>query len=141
MRRHVAILLVALLGVAACGTAGPRSYPLSPALARRLERAGLCRDPHRNRHRRREVLCAPRPDGGRTGVATFDSHRSAVRSIALARETARFIGCDVHASGGRLTFVIGPRFVVAGSDRPAAVARTLHAHVVEPPASCTPATS
>jgi hypothetical protein len=87
------------------------------------------------------VLCAERADGGRTGLATFVSHRSALRSIALARDSARFIGCDLHASRGTLTFVIGPRFVVAGSDRPAAVARTLHGRVVEPAASCLPTTT
>jgi predicted small lipoprotein YifL len=138
MRRHPVVLLVALVGLAACGSAGPRSYPLAKELAVRLEHAGLCEHPRLNHHRRREVLCAPRPGGGRTGVATFVSHRSAVHSIQLARDRARFIGCDLHAANGTLTFVIGPRFVVVGSDRPAAVARVLHADVVDPPATCRP---
>jgi hypothetical protein len=136
MRRNAAILLAAVLGLAACGSSGPATYPLAKELAVRLERAGRCRDPHLNLHRRREVLCAPRASGGRTGVATFVSHRSALRSIELARSRARFIGCDERASHGALTFVVGPRFVVAGSDRPADVARVLHAEVVEPPATC-----
>ncbi len=135
MRRHLAILLVALSALSACGASGPPTYPLAKELAVRLERAGLCKNPHLNQHRRREVLCAPRPGGGRTGVATFVSHRSALHSIDLARRTARFIGCDERASNGALTFVAGPRFVVEGSDRPAAVARALGA-VVEPTATC-----
>ena len=142
MRRHQVVLLAALLvvlvGLTACASGGPRSYPLAKELAVRLERAGLCAHPRLNHHRRREVLCAPRSAGGRTGVATFVSHRSALRSIQLARATARFIGCDLHASHGSLTFVIGPRFVVVGSDRPARVARVLHAEVAEPPATCQP---
>ena len=136
MRRSAVILLAAVLALAACGASGPATYPLAHELAVRLERAGLCRDPHLNQHRRREVLCAPRAAGGRTGVATFVSHRSALHSIDLARSRARFIGCDERSSHGELTFVVGPRFVVAGSDRPAAVARVLHAEVVEPPATC-----
>jgi hypothetical protein len=137
MKRYAAVVLVALFGLTACGASGPRTYPLAKELAVRLERVGLCKDPHLNRHRRREVLCAPRPGGGRTGVATFVSHHSALHSIDLARDTARFIGCDERASHGALTFVVGNRFVVEGSDRPAAVARALHARVVEPPATCT----
>lgn len=138
MRRHPVVLLVVLISLIACGSAGPPSYPLAKELGVRLEHAGLCEHPRLNHHRRREVLCAPRAGGGRTGVATFASHRSALHSIQLAREHARFIGCDLHAAHGILTFVVGPRFVVVGSGRPTAVARVLHGEVDEPPATCRP---
>jgi hypothetical protein len=128
--------LLGLVSLTGCGSSGPRAYPLATTLSKRLEREGLCRQPRVNRHRRREVLCAPRPDGSRTGIATFTSHRSALRSIELQRSHARFIGCDFHATSGTLTFVVGPRFVVAGSDRPRVVARILDGRVIGPPESC-----
>ena len=130
------VALVSLVLLGGCSSSGPPAYPLAKTLAQRLERDGLCHRPRLNSHRRREVLCAPRPDGSRTGVATFVSHRSALRSIELARRSARFIGCDFHAVRGALTFVVGPRFVVTGSDRPRAVARSLGATVLGPPATC-----
>ena len=125
-----------LLGLVACTGRGPAPPPLAKDLAHRLERSGLCRDPHLNRHRRREVLCAPRPDGGRSGVATFPSQRSTLHSVALQRDAARFLGCDLHTSHGALTIVVGHHFTVVGSDRPDAVARVLGATVVSPPAIC-----
>jgi hypothetical protein len=137
--QRVALVFVALVGLVAltgCGTSGPPTYPLATTLARRLERDGLCPHPRLNVHRRREVLCAPRADGSRTGVATFVSHRSALHSIDLWRRSARFIGCDFRAVRGALTFVVGPRFVVTGSDRPEAVARSLDAAMLGPPAAC-----
>src|SRR6185312_15253040 len=102
----------------------------------RLERAGLCEHPHLNRHRRREVLCAPRSGGGRTGIATFRSQYSTLRSVSLQRDAAQFIGCDFHASHGSMSIVVGRHFTIVGSDRPGAVARVLHGRISEPPASC-----
>jgi hypothetical protein len=136
MRRVSAIAGLVLLGVVACGNVGPPPAPTAEELAHRLERAGLCLDPHLNHHRRREVLCASRSAGGRTGVATFPSHAAALRSVDLERRAAVAIGCGIHASGGSISFVVGRRFVVAGSDRPAAAPPTLAATVVEPPATC-----
>ena len=140
--RRRAIVFVALVGLVAlggCGSSELPAYPLAKTLARQLERHGLCDHPRLNRHRRREVLCTPRPDGSRTGVATFVSHRSALRSVDLARRRAEFIGCDFHAVDGSVTFVVGPRFVVSGSDRPQDVARVLGAKIVGPPVACRPA--
>ena len=136
MRRYaVAVVTVmVLIGLVACGS-GPPKHPLAKELAQRLERAGLCDHPRLNRHRRREVLCATRRDGGRTGVATFETHRRALRSLANTRRSVRYIGCDFHAPAGPLTLVLGPRFVVVGSDQPAEVARVLRAKVL-PPAEC-----
>jgi hypothetical protein len=105
-------------------------------LAHRLDRAGLCEHPHVNRHRRREVLCAPRHRGGRTGIATFRSQYSTLRSVTLQREATRYIGCDFHASHGSMSIVVGRHFTVVGSDRPEAVARVLHGRVSRPAASC-----
>ena len=138
----MAIAFVALVGLVAlsgCGSSELPAYPLAKTLARRLEHHGLCEHPRLNRHRRREVLCAPRPDGSRTGVATFVSHRSALHSVDLERRSAEFIGCGFHAVDGSLTFVVGPRFVVTGSDRPQDVARALGAKIVGPPVACHPA--
>jgi len=105
-------------------------------LAKRLEHAGLCPKPRLNPHRTREVLCAARPGGSRTGVATFPSQGSTLESIDLERRAAQFLGCDFHASRGSMSIVIGRHFSVVGSDEPDAVARVLHATVSEPPATC-----
>ena len=134
--RRTAIAGLVLLGLVACAGASPHVWPSAKELAHRLQRAGLCDAPHLNRHRRREVLCASRSAGGRTGVATFASHRSTLHSADLQRHTAQFVGCDFHASNGTLTIVVGPHFTVVGSDDPDGVARVLHATVSRPPATC-----
>jgi hypothetical protein len=139
--RRIVIAGLALLGLVACSGGGPPHWPLAKDLAKRLERAGLCPDPRLNLHRTREVLCAPRPGGGRTGIATFPSQHSTLVSVDLQRRAARFLGCDFHASHGSMSIVVGRHFSVVGSNRPAAVARVLHASVSEPPATCNTGTS
>jgi hypothetical protein len=138
VRWRAAAIGLATVLLVACS--GPDRYvgPTSVQIGKQLEREGLCDHPRRNVHRRREVLCAPRPDGGRTGIATFASHRGALRSIDLTRRAIRTIGCDLHAPSGELTVVVGRRFTVVGSDRPAAVARLLDAdvHEAEPERPC-----
>ena len=108
--RRTAIAGLVLLGLVACAGGSPHVWPSAKDL---------------NRHRRREVLCASRSGGGRTGVATFSSHRSTLHSADLQRHTAQFVGCDFHASNGTLTIVVGPHFTVVGSDDPDGVARVL----------------
>jgi hypothetical protein len=139
--RRTAIAGFALLVLVACAGGGPRHWPLAMDLAKRLDHAGLCPHPRLNHHRTREVLCAARAGGGRTGVATFRSQGSALESVDLERRAARFLGCDFHSSHGSMSIVIGRHFTVVGSDRPDAVARVLHATVSEPPATCHPGTA
>jgi hypothetical protein len=139
--RRAAIAGLVLLGLVGCSGGTPAPTPLATDLAHRLERAGLCPHPRINRHRRREVLCAPRPDGGRTGVATFGGQGSTLHSVELERQAAEFLGCDEHASHGEISFVIGHHFTVVGSDRPDAVARVLGARVSRPSAACRPSTT
>jgi|SRR4051794_13429529 hypothetical protein len=134
--RRAAIAGLTLLGLVACSSSSSPHWPLALDLAKRLEHAGLCPDPHLNHHRTREVLCAARPGGGRTGVATFRSQYSTLGSVDLQRRAARFLGCDFHASHGSMSIVVGRHFTVVGSDHPGAVARVLHATVSEPPAVC-----
>jgi hypothetical protein len=134
--RRAAIAGLSLLGLVACSSGGPPHWPLALDLAKGLEHAGLCPDPHLNHHRRREVLCTARPGGGRTGVATFRSQYSTLASVDLQRRAARFLGCDFHSSHGSMSIVVGRHFTVVGSDEPDAVARVLHAMVSEPPATC-----
>jgi hypothetical protein len=134
--RRAAIAGFALLGLVACSGGGPRHWPIAMDLAKRLEHAGLCRHPRLNQHRTREVLCAPRTGGGRTGVATFPSQGSVLESVDLERRATQFLGCDFHASHGSVSIVIGRHFTVVGSGRPDAVARALHGTVSEPPATC-----
>ena len=134
--RRAAIAGFALLGLVACSGGGPPHWPLAMDLAKRLEHAGLCPHPRLNHHRTREVLCAARPGGGRTGVATFRSQGSTLASIDLERRAAQFLGCDFHSSHGSMSIVVGRHFTVVGSDRPGAVARVLRGTVSEPPATC-----
>jgi hypothetical protein len=134
--RRTAIAGLALLGLVACTGSSLPHWPVAMDLARRLQHAGLCPKPRLNPHRTREVLCAARPGGGRTGVATFRSQGSTLESVDLERRAARFLGCDFHASDSTMSIVVGRHFSVVGSDKPYAVARVLHATVSRPPATC-----